>query len=311
MSQMGRGITFIEKRIFGIQRKMVAYMTQKSWNEIPHVSYVYEPDMTDFFQYFQDNKERFSKNGKISFNTLMLKVIAEGLKAAPELNANLEYSASTARGTHKIAKEINIALPWMLDNGDMFTPIVKDVGSKNLHEITDYINDIARRLKNTILEELLYKVSFGEKISDLKSLKFSSLKQIIPNLIGKHRVRRISRQRRKEYYKIPEKDRLTPADIFGATTLVSNIGSINRHQKGAVTVLEIIAPQVFVIGLNALQDRPGVYTDANGKQQIGIRKILPICCTFDHRAVDFGQLLPFQDRIAEIIANPKEIDKWV
>ena len=73
----------------------------------------------------------------------------------------------------------------------------------------------------------------------------------------------------------------------------------------------IIAPQVFVIGLNALQDRPGVYTDANGKQQIGIRKILPICCTFDHRAVDFGQLLPFQDRIAEIIANPQEIDKWV
>ena len=241
----------------------------------------------------------------------MLKVIAEGLKAAPELNAKMEYSASTARGTHKIAKEINIALPWMLDNGDMFTPIVKDVGNKNLHEITDYINDIARRLKNTILEELLYKVSFGEKISDLKSLKFSSLKQIIPNLIGKHRVRRISRQRRKDYYKIPEKDRLPPADIFGATTLVSNIGSINRHQKGAVTVLEIIAPQVFVIGLNALQDRPGVYTDANGKQQIGIRKILPICCTFDHRAVDFGQLLPFQDRIAEIIANPQEIDKWV
>ena len=34
MSQMGRGITFIEKRIFGIQRKMVAYMTQKSWNEM-------------------------------------------------------------------------------------------------------------------------------------------------------------------------------------------------------------------------------------------------------------------------------------
>ena len=36
--------------IFGIQRKIVANMTTESWETIPHVSYLYEPDVTAFFR---------------------------------------------------------------------------------------------------------------------------------------------------------------------------------------------------------------------------------------------------------------------
>lgn len=32
---------------FDIQRKIVANMTTESWEQIPHVAYVYEADVTD------------------------------------------------------------------------------------------------------------------------------------------------------------------------------------------------------------------------------------------------------------------------
>ncbi|WP_243238697.1 hypothetical protein [Romboutsia sp. 1001713B170207_170306_H8] len=39
-------ISNIEK--FSVERKIIYYMTTKSWQNIPHVSYMYEPDVTDF-----------------------------------------------------------------------------------------------------------------------------------------------------------------------------------------------------------------------------------------------------------------------
>ena len=38
---------------FGIQRKIVANMTTESWQNIPHVSYQYEPDVTKFVEEFK------------------------------------------------------------------------------------------------------------------------------------------------------------------------------------------------------------------------------------------------------------------
>ena len=38
---------------FGIQRKIVANMTAESWETIPHVTYNYEPDVTEFMIEYQ------------------------------------------------------------------------------------------------------------------------------------------------------------------------------------------------------------------------------------------------------------------
>ena len=38
---------------FGIQRKIVANMTSESWETIPHVTYMYEPDVTDFMREYK------------------------------------------------------------------------------------------------------------------------------------------------------------------------------------------------------------------------------------------------------------------
>ena len=46
---------------FGIQRKIVANMTTESWETIPHVTYNYEPDVTDFMKEYK--KLNFDRKG--------------------------------------------------------------------------------------------------------------------------------------------------------------------------------------------------------------------------------------------------------
>ncbi|EPB8196005.1 2-oxo acid dehydrogenase subunit E2 [Clostridium perfringens] len=81
------------------------------------------------------------------------------------------------------------------------------------------------------------------------------------------------------------------------TITISNIGSTYREQRGAIALLDIIPPQVCVIGFCAILEKPGVYIDENGEKTIGIRKVLPICLAFDHRALDFGEIIPFIKKI--------------
>lgn len=38
--------------------------------------------------------------------------------------------------------------------------------------------------------------------------------------------------------------------------------------------------------------------------------MLPICLAFDHRALDFGEVVPFMKRLDDIFANPAQIHNW-
>ena len=78
----------------------------------------------------------------------------------------------------------------------------------------------------------------------------------------------------------------------------------------AAPLLEILPPQVFAVGISALQENPGVYTDQRGEKAIGVRRYLPMCLAFDHRVMDFSGLVPFLKRMDEIFASPAEIGTW-
>ena len=86
------------REYFGIQRKMVSFITTESWRNVPHVSYLYEPDVTQFFkEYKKLNRDR-SDDEKITFNTLVLKAICEGLKAAPIMNSHIHFNRRFVTG---------------------------------------------------------------------------------------------------------------------------------------------------------------------------------------------------------------------
>lgn len=55
---------------FGIQRKIVSNMTAESWETIPHVTYNYEPDVTDFMHEYKKLNIGRSKDDKITVTHL-------------------------------------------------------------------------------------------------------------------------------------------------------------------------------------------------------------------------------------------------
>lgn len=296
---------------FGIQRKIVANMTSESWETIPHVTYMYEPDVTEFMKAYKKLNLNRSGADKISVNTLILKVICEGLKAAPAMNAHIHFNRKLVRGSIDTFKNIDISMPMILPNGEMMTVNLHDFEEKNLDEMTDYIQDVYRRAENTDLNEAMFEVSLDNTLTALKSGKIGqAVCRLIGSKTGKHKVNTLHGAAKKAYESIPVEDRLTKRDIEQGTVTVSNLGSVYRAGRGAAALLEIIPPQVTAFGVGAIQDKPVVVTDAFGEKHVEARQVLPICIAFDHRALDFGDIVPFLQALDSIFENPQIMYTW-
>lgn len=256
-----------------VQRRMVAYKTTQAWNQIPHVAFTYEPDVTDFYEEFQKLRARFRAEGEaLSLNTFLIKAVVEGLKAAPALNSALTFDPVTSSGSLETFEKISIDIPWLLPGGRMMTLTAFDLKKKSLREISGQITEMKEKAGRTDFDSLLKAAATGHT---------EGLSQ----------------------------DGFLPKDIAGGTVTVSNLGSICRT-SGAVALLEIISPQVLAVGIASVQEKPGVFVNQAGEKEIGIRTFLSMCLAFDHRAFDFGDIVPFIQRLDGIFQKPDEIRKW-
>ena len=146
-------MALVKKERFGIARKIVSNMTAESWETIPHAMLVYNADVTELFKECKKlNADCTDKSKKITINTVMLKIICEGYKAAPKMNTHLEFNRKLVRGTLKYFDHIDISMPMVLPSGEMMTINISrlkvlDVELAIQEIIFDFENDI--RSKNT------------------------------------------------------------------------------------------------------------------------------------------------------------------
>ena len=296
---------------FKIVRKIVAHITAKSWDEIPHAAFTYEPDATEFLAEYRVLKSKNMPDQNITFNSVMLKVIIEGLKAAPHLNAYLVYNKKNSRGTLDTIEEINISMPCKVDEKNTVTINMQNTNNKTLAELNALVADVRRRASNTHLDELYYKVALKQSFEDLRQFKICMvLRRLFAGRVGKDKVHPLTGKAKAEYYKIPESDRLTINDVRQGTLVVTNIGSIVGSSPVATTLLEIIPPQAIAIAIANAQEKPGIVVDASGEKVIKPRIFLPMCIALDHRAFDFDAFVPFIRKLDEIFANPKIMNEW-
>ena len=297
---------------FGLRRKIVANMTTESWETIPHAGSNYEPDITDFWDTYQMLRKSDPKWANITFNTLMLYVVTQGLLACPAMNGHIKFRRESASGKIELHEGINISMPMNLPEGGMMTINMRDCERKNLREMTEAMEDIRRRMANTNIEYAMYDAALENTLGLLRQGKILRvLQRLRGNTFGKGKMNKLKGQAKKDYLAIPESERLTKRDIEQGSITVSNLGSVYRGGAYAPPVmLEIIPPQVCVIGIGGLAERPGVATDCKGVKEIKPRQFLPINLMFDHRALDYGDLVPFMRRLDEIFADPSVMFDW-
>lgn len=93
-------------------------------------------------------------------------------------------------------------------------------------------------------------------------------------------------------------NKLKPDEIQGGTFTVTNVGTFGNVMGTAV----INQPQVAILAVGAIRKKPGVIETAQG-DFIGIRHMMFLSLTYDHRVVDGALGGAFVRKIGDILEN--------
>lgn len=291
-----------------MRKKVIASTTHQGWRESPHVSYIYEADVTYFYEEYKRLNSSNNLSVQISLNTLLMRVIVEGIKAAPQVNAHIRYNPYLVSGRIAIKEEININMPFLLEGGEMITINLRNFESKTLIEMAQYINNINEKIKNTNTELALLDVGLHDTVKQLKQLRLLKVVgRLTGLLIGRKNAYKFSKEEKRAHSGMTADKKLTIDDFNQGTITVSNLGAAVKGTNGYIGILDIVPPQVCVVGIGTLQKKPGVYYAEDKSQQIGVRKIIPFTIAFDHRALDFGDIAPFINKLESIFTSPSVI----
>lgn len=300
--------TIIKDEHFAIARKIVSNMTSESWETIPHAVVTYDADVTQFLNILKEINDNLPPQKKLSINTAMMRVIVEGIKACPVINSHIRFNRKLVRGEVKTFKEIDISMPMILNTGEMMTINVHNMHDKSMSQMRDEVADCVRRANNSDMNEVMFEVSMDNTLQGLRHGKIvQTVNRLIGSKTGKHKVKTLHGKAKKEYYSIPQEDRLTKHDIEQGTITISNLGSACRNWNGVCTLLEIIPPQVCAIAIGAKKLVP--IAKAQGVVDTGY--VIPLTIAFDHRAIDMGDITPFIEKLNEIFTSPEIIKEWV
>jgi pyruvate dehydrogenase E2 component (dihydrolipoamide acetyltransferase) len=92
-------------------------------------------------------------------------------------------------------------------------------------------------------------------------------------------------------------NKLTPADITGATFTISNLGMYHVDQFTAI----IVPPQAGILAVGAMTDR--VVPVPGALIPVGVRPMMKLTLSCDHRVVDGARGAAFLHDLVEAIAS--------
>lgn len=293
---------------FDIQRRVVANKTLEGWLEAPHVSLLLEMEVDPVLDWVRAAKAHPSFGGsRVTVNAVLLRLVAEALRAAPEMNAHVSYGPHSAVGRVTCFEEVNIAIPFRSADGRMITPVLKDVAALSMRGVCEGMEDLRARAANTDVDMLLREAGVRDTLRRLFRLDPRVLWRLWANFLGPGRLPRVSAEARRRWRDTPPDRRVTPENLLSATVLVSNVGSTApRGQYFAAPMIVIIQPQTTAIALGAVVRRPVVVPDGDG-ERITAHSILPLTIVFDHRVMDLEHVLPFMERLRACCLDPAAV----
>ena len=153
---------------FDIARKIIANMTLEGWKTIPHVCIVYDADAGLLMDVLRNyNRDRASSQ-RISFNSVILRVLIEGIRACPKMNGHIKFSPWLVSGKVTTLEHIDISLPITYGDGKMTTINLPQTEGKSVHEIQAMIAAFRARIENTYMDRVLYKTGLEDTFSKLR-----------------------------------------------------------------------------------------------------------------------------------------------
>lgn len=140
--------TYEEKELTPL-RKAIGKRLQASKSSIPHFYVTIKIDASPMVKLREELK--FLKFSQITFNDMIIRASAIGLKAHKEINVG--YNSIDQKSVHFKTIDISIAVPV---EGGLITPIIRHADYKNLADVSIEMRALAEKARNGQLKEEEY-----------------------------------------------------------------------------------------------------------------------------------------------------------
>ena len=293
----------------GLPRQIIGNMTLAGWRHAPHAGFIYEADVTEMLETLREINAGRSAEDAITVNTVMLKIIAEGIRACPRMNGHIRFSELLARGRVTTFEQIDVTVPVMLDERTLVALNLHGLERKSITEIHDGMKDLIRRAKNSNLQQTLYELALYDTLQMMKRGQvFHALGRMIGFYLMDGGLKTLLHGAEKRAYRaIPATERLTRRDVEQGTVTVTNPGSVYRRVNGVAVTLNLVPPQIAQVAINTVRERALVREDGT----IAAGRTITLTIIIDHRALDAADLAPFTERVEEIMRAPEVLKDWV
>ncbi|GAA6150648.1 dihydrolipoamide acetyltransferase family protein [Pseudoteredinibacter isoporae] len=128
-------------------RKAIAkHMVESLLEKAPHVTSVFEMDMSNIIEHRKWHKQEFADKGvKLTFTAYFLAASAKAMAAVPDMNAQFHEDAL------EIFQSINIGVGTALGDKGLVVPVVKNVQALDLFGIAQALDDQTQRARDNKL----------------------------------------------------------------------------------------------------------------------------------------------------------------
>ncbi|MBI5712307.1 MAG: 2-oxo acid dehydrogenase subunit E2 [Chloroflexi bacterium] len=128
-------------------RKSIAEHMVRSKHTSPHVTTVFEVDMSKVTAHREANKAMFARDGvNLTFTAYLIAAIVPALKAYPMANSVF------AGDSLLLKRDINIGMAVSLGDDGLIVPVIKRADEKSLLAIARDVNDLANRARSKQLK---------------------------------------------------------------------------------------------------------------------------------------------------------------
>lgn len=128
-------------------RRFIAQHMVQSVAAAPHVTSVFDADLSAIVAHREANKADFESRGaRLTYTAYFVKAAVDAIREVPEVNSRWHDEAL------EVYDDINIGIATALENGGLIVPVIPGVQDLDLFEIAQKLGDITERARTEKLD---------------------------------------------------------------------------------------------------------------------------------------------------------------
>jgi 2-oxoglutarate dehydrogenase E2 component (dihydrolipoamide succinyltransferase) len=125
-----------------VRKRVAEHMVQSLLHTAPHVTTVFEVDMTAVLAHRLKHRDEFAQRGApLTLTAYFLQATVEAIRAVPEANSRWTDTAL------EVFDAIHIGVGTALEEGGLVVPVLRDVQSRDLFGTAQGLNDLVVRAR--------------------------------------------------------------------------------------------------------------------------------------------------------------------